>query len=67
MFGLDYLLKHMVTFIHSTVPEARWLMPLVQGWVLEGTHTLMMMSAGQQEGQVLNSIIQDDAEHNSTT
>lgn len=54
MFGLDYIMKNMVTCIHSTDPEARWLMLSVQDWVSGGTRTLMTMSTGLQEKQVLN-------------
>ena len=56
MFGLDYIMKNMVTSIHLTDPEAHWLMLLVPGWALEGTRTLMMPSTGQQEKQVLSRI-----------
>lgn len=66
MFGLDYILKLMGIFILLMAPEARWLTPLVQALVLEEIRTLMMMSAGQQEVQVLNSVIQDEAEQNSS-
>lgn len=43
----------METCIHSTDPEARWLTPLVQAWVSEGTRTLMTTSGGLPETQVL--------------
>lgn len=56
MFGLDYIVKNMVTCTHLTDPEARWLMLSLQGWALEGTRTLMTLSTGQQERQVLNSV-----------
>lgn len=45
----------METCIRSTDPEARWLTPLVQAWVSEGTRTLMTTSGGPPETQVLVS------------
>lgn len=56
MSGLEHLMKNMVICIHLTDPEAHWLMLSGQGLALEGTHTLMMLSIGQQERQVLSSI-----------
>lgn len=58
MFGLDYIMKNMVTCILSTDPEARWLMLSGQGWASEVTPTLTMTSTGQQERRVLNWILQ---------
>ena len=54
MFGLDCIMKSMVTCIHLMDPGERWLMLLAQGRVLEVTRTLTMMSTGQQEKQVLS-------------